>query len=434
MNTAAPPGLRSGPGPTALRLGMLVKVWPKLSETFILEEVLGLERQGVDLHLYTLAPQTDAIQHREVEQVRAPVSALPPWTWPQARAHAWAHAWCAARRPLAWLQALSDAARRGRSGLKAFAQAPWLARALHRQRIEHLHVHFISQTADVAELSCRLLGLPFSVSAHAKDIYTGRPEDLRRKLRAARFTVTCTEFNRQTLAALAPDAEVHRMYHGIDHTLFHPQRRVGTPPSARPVNLLAVGRLRPKKGHRCLVAACALLRDRGLDFRCDIVGYGEQQAELETQIRDLGLQQQVRLRGKLDREAVLRAYAQTDVFVQPSVVTADGDRDGIPNVLLEAMSMGLPVVASRVSGIPELVIDGHNGRLVEPGDPDALAAVIEAVLGDVDAARALGQQARASVLEGFDNDRNLQLLRGLLARHPGAAHDCASHGHTFHAH
>ena len=416
-----------------LRLGFLVKVWPKLSETFILEEVLGLERQGVNLHLYTLAPPSDAIRHQEVAQVRAPVSAVPSRAWSQAGAHALAHAWCAGRRPLAWLRTLAQALRRGGPGLRAFAQAPWLARALHRQGIEHLHVHFISQTTDVAELSCHLIGLPFSVSAHAKDIYTGRPEDLRRKLRAARFTVTCTEFNRQTLAALAPDAAVHRMYHGIDHRLFHPGRR-RLAAADRPVQLLAVGRLREKKGHRVLIAACALLRDRGWDFRCDIVGYGEQQSALEDQIRSLGLPGQVQLRGKLAREAVLDAYALADVFVQPSVITDDGDRDGIPNVLLEAMSMGVPVVASRVSGIPELVVDGHNGCLVEPGDPAALAQAIETVLAHADAARSMSQRGRASVLAAFDNDRNLQLLRGLLADHPCGAHDCAALEHRSHAH
>ena len=404
-------------------LGVLVKTYPKLSETFILEELLGLERLGFSLRLYSLAPATDAITHPAVARVRAPLLRLPESMRGHARAFAARHARLLFGAPLRYLGALGAAARRGRRGLHDFARAGWLAGQLRDDGVEHLHTHFIATPADVAELVGRLAAMPFSISAHAKDIYLSDPADLRRKLHAARFTVTCTELNRQTLAAIAPQAVVQRMYHGVDHALFHPAQRLAAPAHARtnsPTNpaalplILSVGRLRAKKGLDTLIDACAALRGRGQAFACEIVGYGEEQARLEAQIERLGLGDCVRLPGKLPREQVIARYARAAVYVQPSRIAADGDRDGIPNVLLEAMAMGLPVVASNVSGIPELVGHGHNGLLVEPDRPEALADAIVQLLAQPQLCADLGCQARQTVTASFDNDRNLQRLCGLL--------------------
>jgi glycosyltransferase involved in cell wall biosynthesis len=413
-------------------LGMLVKIWPKLSETFILEEALGLERQGTNLNLYALAPPSDEISHPAVARVQAPLACVPALAWPQAGALLGAHLRRLAARPAGWLRAAARAARRGRAGLADFARAAWLADRLAADGVTHLHTHFISGPADIAELAATMLALPWSISAHAKDIYTSRPEDLRRKLSAARFTVTCTEFNRRTLAAIEPAAQVHRMYHGIDHGVFHPSRRGRLAPvdgcageQAAPVPmLLAVGRLRAKKGLDTLIDACAMLKARGRRVRCEIVGYGDERGALLARIAAQGLEDEVHLAGKLMREQVIERYARTAVFVQPSRVTADGDRDGIPNVLLEAMAMGLPVVASAVSGIPELVADSSNGLLVPPDAPDALADAIERVLDTPALAARLGAAARERVIEHFDNDRNLRLLARLLeqAHEPQARH------------
>jgi len=392
-------------------LGLLVKIWPKLSETFILEEVLALERHGVALRLYALAGPTDALTHPAVARVRAPLTCVPQ----SPRGH-WAefavrHLRVAAAAPLAYLRALAFAVRRGRRALHDFVQAGWLAVQLRDDGIGHLHTHFISTPADVADLVSQLTTLPFSISAHAKDIYLSDPADLRRKLQAARFTVTCTEFNRRTLASIAPRARVHRMYHGVDQGQFHPRRRAGT--DAPPV-ILSVGRLREKKGLDTLIDACRVLRDRGQAFRCEIVGYGEEHDRLQARIARQGLTGAVCLVGKLPREQVIESYARAAVYVQPSRIAADGDRDGIPNVLLEAMAMGLPVVASNVSGIPELVGGGHNGLLVEPDDPLALADAITRLLREPRLCAELGPNARETVTEAFDNDHNVQLLCRLL--------------------
>jgi Glycosyl transferases group 1 len=321
----------SAAAPTTATLGLLVNTWPKLSETFILEEVLGLERQGVELRLYALNAPTDALTHAAVSRVRAPVARVPASTARQDLLQR--HAGAAAAAPLRYAHALFNALRRGRSGWRDFVRAGALATQLRRDGVAHLHAHFIATPADIAQLAARIAGLPFSISAHAKDIYTSRPADLRRRLAAARFTVTCTEANRRALA------------------------------------------------HR---------------------------------IESAGLGRHVRLAGKLAREQVLERYARATVFVQPSRIDADGDRDGIPNVLLEAMAMGLPVVASRVSGIPELVRDGINGALVAPDAPLALADAIERMLLQPAQAAAFGRAARAAVAEGFDNDINLRALLRLL--------------------
>ncbi len=390
-------------------IGLLVKIFPKLSETFILEEILGLEKRGIALRLYTLAAPTDTMTHAQVRRVRAPLTHVPEAA--TSSDFATRHLRLFATHPLRWLGALSSAVCRGRAGMRDFARAGWLAEQLRRDGVEHLHTHFISAPADIAALASKLGALPFSISAHAKDIYLSSHDDLKRKLDAAQFTVTCTEFNRRTLAAIAPEALVHRMYHGLDRTLFHPQPRAD---SDAPPLILSVGRLREKKGLDTLIDACAKLRARQQPFVCEIVGYGEEREHLQLRIDRLGLGNQVRIVGALARDEVIAAYARTAVYVQPSRIAADGDRDGIPNVLLEAMAMGLPVVASRVSGIPELVSHGRNGLLVEPDQGALLADAIERVLTQPALAARLGRDATTSVAEAFDNDRNLDVLCGLL--------------------
>lgn len=397
-------------------LGLLVKIFPKLSETFILEEVLGLERLGVPLRLYALRAPTDDITHPDVARVRAPLTVVPQWVPGHRRAIAAQHIRLWAAAPVRYLRACLRALLRGRGAMADFAQAGWLAAQLRDDGIAHLHTHFIATPADVAELAAQMNALPFSISAHAKDIYLADPAALKRKLEAARFTVTCTELNRRTLTAAAPHARVHRMYHGVDGEQFHPRRRLS---ADAPPLILSVGRLRAKKGLDTLIDACRLLRERGQPFRCEIIGYGDEHERLQARIAQHGLDGVVSLTGKQPRDKVIDAYARAALYVQPSRIAADGDRDGIPNVLLEAMAMGLPVVASEVSGIPELVTVDRNGVLVQPDDPVALADAIRRVLHAPALCAALGAQARATVIEHFDNDRNLALLCGLLQNHSG---------------
>lgn len=396
-------------------VGLLVKIYPKLSETFILEEILGLERLGEQLHIFAMQQPTDAIAHDAVDRVRAPVTYLPEAIPANCGTLLSAHLGLLLCQPRRYLSGLRTAlARRG--GVADFLRAGWLAHFLQRRGIAHLHTHFISRPADIGELVAAI-GVPFSISAHAKDIYLSAPADLRRKLEAARFTVTCTEYNRQTLAALSPTADIHRMYHGVDGERFSPCRRCAP---AEPPLILAVGRLREKKGFDTLIEACRRMKERGLPFLCEIVGYGEEHAALLLQIERGGLAGVVTLTGKLPHEGVIERYAHAAVFVQPSRIGQDGDRDGIPNVLLEAMAMQLPVISTRVSGIPELVRHEITGLLVEPDRPAELADAIARLLIDAPLRRRVGTAARVAVCEGFDNDRNLRLLKSFLEN----PHEC----------
>lgn len=400
-------------------LGVLVKTFPKISETFILAELLGLERAGFDLTIFSLQRPTDAISQPAMSRLRARIIYLGDEA-PTAARRLSRHVAAALRSPFAWASAWQDVALPS-SGLSApdIDSALALADALRRHAVPHLHSHFIDRTGAIGQMGARFAGIGCSLSAHAKDIYLAHPDALRRRLARARFTTTCTEYNRAALAAVAPPGtSLHRIYHGIDAARF--QAMPALPAAAadrddRPVlRLLAVGRLRPKKGFATLLQACALLRDRGVAARCEIVGYGEQREQLEAMIRELQLEARVELRGKMSHRELIEVYRQADVFVAPCEIAADGDRDGIPNVLLEAMSMRLAVVSTPVSGIPEIVRDGFNGLLVPPSDAATLAAALEKLSADPALRYRLGREARRSVLEQFGEEANLQSLVCLL--------------------
>lgn len=393
-------------------VGFLLKIYPKISETFILEEILALERIGVRLHLFALSRPTDAIVHDEVAQVRAPVTYVPAANWRNLSALLPATMAGLLTSPRRLFGTLAFAiARREPGALRDVLRGAWLAHAMKRSGISHLHAHFISEPVGVAEMASRFGGLGYSISAHAKDIYLSTAESLARKLAGARFTVTCTEYNRRHLAGLAPAAAIHRMYHGVDQGRFHPVHRQ-TP--ADPPLILGVGRLREKKGFATLIEACRQLQEAGQAFRCEIVGYGEEQRRLEASIAAHGMQARIRLTGKLSRDQVRERYARASVFVLPSQLASDGDRDGIPNVLLEAMAMELPVISTPVSGIPELIEDGVNGLLTRPADAQALAQAIARLLRDRQFAQRLGSAGRKSVCRSFNNELNVLQLWDLL--------------------
>ncbi len=407
-------------------IGFLVKTYPKISETFILEELLGLERQGLRPQIFAMRRPTDAICHAASQAVQAPVTYLPSAGLRNAMPAIRAHVSLLAKSPWRYLQTLLFVLRREESGRGfAFFQAGYLAEQLAKAGIRHLHAHFASEPAGVAELVSKLTGISYSISAHAKDIYLSSASSLRRKLSNARFTVTCSEYNREYLVGIAaPESTVLRMYHGIDLNRFQPgyvaERRVGAP------LVLGVGRLRAKKGFATLIEACRLLREAGTAVRCKVVGYGEEHERLAELINRHGLGATVQLIGKLAQDNLIDLYRSATVFALPCQVASDGDRDGIPNVLLEAMAMELAVVSTDVSGIPEAIYHEVNGLLVRPDDPKALAIAIGRVLADSSLRRRLGIVARGTVARMFCNDDNLQTLRQLLlaaARGDAEGHD-----------
>jgi glycosyltransferase involved in cell wall biosynthesis len=406
----------NGSHPSSRPVTFLLKRFPRLSETFILNELLALERQGVPLRIYSILNPQEEVVHADVAKLRTPVEYFPVGirgAWHLARAHLR----MLSGAPGAYARTLADAASRRRlAALKHFVRAGWLAARLRDVEAGHLHAHFAHGPASVAQFASQISGIGFSFTAHAKDIYTTPPELLRTKLRAARFVVTCTQYNARHLADLAGDPwanRIFRIYHGVDFDRFRSNGARSKRPAGRPM-CLAVGRLVEKKGFTYLIEAMQILTASGRRVGVRIVGGGDQRKALEAQVARAGLEGVVELSGPMPQEDLLALYEDAAVFVLPCVVTDNGDRDGIPNVLVEAMRMGVPVVSTAISGIPELVLDGKTGLLVPPRDAEALANAIAALLDDPERACGLARQAAAHVSEWFDLHRNAEALRDLL--------------------
>ena len=274
----------------------------------------------------------------------------------------------------------------------------------------HLHAHFVDRAALVALVASRLLSGSYSATAHANDIYV-RPVMLAEKIGNARFIVTCTHHNLRHLRTAVRVESVTPMvciHHGLDLGRYGPRPSDGR--TGRPIVILAVGQLKAKKGFGDLISACKLLRDRGVDFACEIVGEGPLRKQLTEQIRSLELEGTVSLLGGLDHDDVIARYRSADLFCLPCVTDADGDRDGIPNVVLEAMAMQLPVVSTRHSGIPEAVAHGSSGTLVAPGDPEALASALAELVDEESKREEMGRKGAEIVAMSFDVTVNAKEL------------------------
>ncbi|HEV2496026.1 MAG TPA: glycosyltransferase family 4 protein [Terriglobia bacterium] len=400
-------------------IAYIVKVWPRLSETFILNEIISLEQRGVTIRIFSVKEPDSGPSHNKVAQVRAKVTyiALRP-RWKQAMA---ANLRFFSRRPGPYLRVLLQVLTgkllmRHFNPPRLFFQAGYLADILSRVPIDHLHAHFASTPARVTNLASRLTGIPYTFTAHAKDLYLSDPQAFRVKLEAARAVVTCTQYNRDFLSErYGPlcDGKVQCIYHGIDTSQF----KFTSPRSterAEPMIILSVARLVEKKGLGDLIAAAEILRRRGRVFQMEIVGSGPLRETLKAQVKRLELADRVRLLGAQAHEAVCLAYQRASVFALPCVIASNGDRDGIPNVLLEAMASGVPVVSTPVSGIPELIESGVNGLLVAPNDPAALADAIDSLLASRELREQLARVARAKVESSFSLDASAERLVALF--------------------
>ncbi len=350
-------------------LAILVKRFPKLSETFILQEILALESLGWPITIFTLEHPSDEIVHADVARVKAEIIQL-------------------------------DSAN----------PAADLARQVQKRRLRHIHAHFANHPAAIARDAAKTAKIGYSVSAHAKDIYLTDDVDLGNNLRNARFVSTCTSFNAQHLREIARGVPVAKLYHGIDCGKLCPDDHE---PQSPPL-ILSVGRLRSKKGLDTLIDACAELRNQQREFVCEIIGYGPEEEVLRAQIDELALEAHVRLLGKLPHDDVLTRMRAASLFALPCRIDADGDRDGIPNVILEAMAIGVPVVSTPVSGVPEIVDDGVSGILVEPEDPGQLAQALANLLDSSAHRERLASAGRSAVARRFGEGRDIAALDRLL--------------------
>jgi glycosyltransferase involved in cell wall biosynthesis len=406
--------------PAAARVAFVLKGYPRLSETFIAQEIRALEQRGLDIQIVSLRHPTDRARHPVHSQIRAPVLYLPEYLRDEKRRvlAAWRRVrllpgYAAARR--AWLADLARDPTPNR--IRRFGQALVLAAEL-APHIAHLHAHFLHTPASVARYAAIMRRAPWSFSAHAKDIWTTPAWEKREKLRSAQWAVTCTETGRHHLARLAPSpGTVVLSYHGLDLDRFPPPgpRDAGGDGSdrVRPVTLLSVGRAVEKKGYDDLIAALALLPP-DLAWRFVHIGGGTLAKRLKRQADRLGLAPRIEWRGAQPQPEVLAAYREADLFVLAAKIGRDSDRDGLPNVLMEAQSQRLPCVATQLPGIAELIEDGRTGALVPPGDPRALAAALDALIRDPARRVRLGAAGEARVRREFAMAGGIAVLAGLF--------------------
>ena len=397
-------------------VGFVLKGYPRLSETFIAQEILALERRGLKILIISLRHPTDSATHPVHQLIRSALLYLPEYLYQEPR-RVW-RGWLRSRRRSgygaargAWLADLRRDPTPNR--IRRFGQSLVLAAELP-ENVTHLHAHFLHTPASVARYAALITGLSWTASAHAKDIWTIPVWEKRTKLAEARWVVTCTEAGRTHLSSLAPRrSAVTLCYHGLDIERFPaaPPRSNGGDGSdpEHPVILLSVGRLVAKKGYEDLLAALALLSPE-LQWRFIHIGGGTLSSALMQTAGHLGLSHKIEWRGALAQPGVLAAYRQADLFVLASKVAKDGDRDGLPNVLVEAQSQRLACVATDVSGIPELIEQGVTGLLVPPDDPSELAEAMSALIRDPARRAALGAAGECRVRGSFSMGSGIDVL------------------------
>ena len=390
------------------RIGYVLKRYPRYSETFIVNEILAHERAGLNVEIFSLYPPNDDHFQDLISHVRAPVTYLTPYGLKAA------DFWAAIGRaselvPTIW----SALERAGAEDVRDVYQALLLARIVKERGILHLHAHFGNVAATVARLAAGFAGISYTFTAHAKDIFheSVQHDELALKMREASTVITVSDYNLDYLReTFGPDAEhVVRIFNGLNIQDFP-----FAAPYERPPTIVGVGRLVEKKGFADLIDACALLAARGTDFRCEIIGTGELENDLEAQISRLGLGDRVRLLGPKPQNEVCRHVGGASLFAAPCVVGLDGNRDGLPTVLLEAMALGTPCISTDVTGIPEVLTHEVTGLMVPQHDPASLAAAMERLLSDSDLRANLARNARQLIEDEFSADRNAARLRELF--------------------
>lgn len=413
MSPRRPDGPSLGDG-LSLRVGYVLKKYPRLSETFILDEILGLEAARAEVSVYSLRLPDDGRFHADVSRVRGPVRYLPEFgSVPTLEAFRTAGELGIDPGRLSRALRFVDRVETGR-------RAPLLIQGLHlagwavRDGIGHLHAHFMTVAAQTAYLAHLFTGIPFTVTAHAKDIYryTVDREMFREVAAAARAVVTVCRANHPAIERLlgSSGGRIEVVYNGVALD----ELGAGPAGTRDPNLILAVGRLVEKKGYHVLLEACRALADRGVDFHCVVAGEGDQRERLEADRARLGLEDRVQLAGAAPRDRVMDWMRSARVLAAPCLTADDGNRDALPTVALEALALGLPVVSTPVGGIPEIVDHGVDGLLVPEGDAVALAEALDRLLADDVLWARMSRAGPAKAALRFDRRRNLPRLIALF--------------------
>ena len=393
--------------------------WPRVSSTFVAQELVGLEGEGLRLHLATFG-KPDKVHHSLFERLQAPLNRLP--NRPGRTLRYYKALWKVRNTPgysraRAMMEADRPYARRGKKLDRYFRRAVVLAAELPSD-VRIIYSHFLNLTTTIARYAAVIADVPLTASAHARDIWTGNEEDLRAKLKSSEWCATCTAPGAERLRELADNiGKVHLVYHGLSFERFPedmPARsaRDGSDP-ADPVQILSVGRGVEKKGFDVMLDALAALPD-GLAWHWHHIGPGDLIPKLQERARQLGLEKRISWHGAQDQSRVIAHYRSADLFVLPSREADDGDRDGLPNVLMEAQSQGLACLSTRFSAIPELIVDGQTGVLVPPADMPALLEALERLIRSPEERIRLGEAGYVRVRSEFDASTGIRKLAGLL--------------------
>lgn len=409
--------------------------YPTLTLTFVYREVQALRAAGFDIDTFSIWKPRAGELSAEARPLVAETFYIFPLNLLRFVA---CHLRYGLTRPRRYWGALAFCLSRDHGSLGRvtrvvghFLQAGYLAAEVERRGIRHLHAHFARNSTTLALVAGRLTGVTFSFTAHANDLYAA-PTLLADKIREASFIIAISVYNREFLYRVVPATETlaktYIVRYGLDVRRFARQTGRAAQHADRPPVILGVGRLVEKKGFPYLVQACQLLAGRGHAFRCVIVGQGPQAGELRRMIAAAGLGERVHLVGAVFQEQLREYLEQARVFVLPCVVAQDGDRDGIPNALIEAMALEIPTVSTRVSGIPELIEHEVTGLLVPPRDAPALADALGRLLDEPELRRRLGPAGRAKVLADYDIDKNTAALLRIFRMALGSAPVQAAQG------
>ncbi len=426
MNLIRQPDIERGEAPaiaafavpeTGRKIGYLMSRFPKVSETFVLNEILEQQSLGNAVEVYPLLREPASLLHPGAERILAAAHFQPFLSL----AIVAANLRFLRSRPAAYLQMVAEVLRGTFGNLNFFIggigilpKSVWFAHHMARTGVAHIHAHFATHPALAALIIHRLTGIPFSFTAHGHDIHIDC-RMLDRKLAAAAFAVTVSRYNKELMVRYCGEqaaGKIHVVHCGVDTELFRPRT---APRAAGPFRILSVGSLQEVKGHRYLIEACAALRQRGVVCECHVIGDGPLRSELTERIAGAELQDRFYLHGARPQPYVRRLLADADAFVLASTPTPSGLREGVPVALMEAMSCGLPVVSTRISGIPELIDSGASGLLVPPGDPAALADALFRLTRSEPLRTRLGIAARNKVMREFSLRANTARLAGLFA-------------------
>lgn len=391
--------------PENIRVGYVLKRYPRYSETFVVNEILAHEAAGLEIEIFALRPFNDTHFQDAIGKVKAPANYLPSKI--PTSSNFWAEL-VKAGEDVPNLWASLEGAKK-ETALDVY-QAFLLAREVHLRNISLLHAHFADVATSVARLAARFARIPYTFTAHAKDIFHEKvdPVDLRRKLNDAAAVITVSDYNLKYLRTKygLSTQRLQRIYNGLEIEKF-PYRE----PDHRPRRIVSAGRLVEKKGFKDLIDACAILEHRGCNFHCQIIGTGPLEAELRKQIEQLGIEPLVDLVGPLPRDQLIESVHNAAVFSAPCVIGEDGDRDGLPTVLLEAMALGTPCVSTEVTGIPEVLQNGETGFMIPQHDPVSLAAALEELLSNPSLRVQLAMKARQRIEKDFNIHSNSALIR-----------------------